>query len=504
MGVTTDEERDAYKSEAEALMQKAHRYVQDRDGPKESQPPPKNVTEGASRMWESTVAGIALGAGCVYMYPQRGAAFGGHTLVQKAETSTNHGRELQGVSGMVGTLGGLVAGGVTGVVAGGANVLYGLGSGLCHLGQGTINTFRGESEDVVEEKKASDVESGEVSISDAEKDEYEKLRQEFYTQVMGSPNDAVESSGPSKVKDTDLYDILGVSPNATATEIRHAYYKQSDALNPDHHPDDIFAGTKFDKVSEAYQILSDSEQREIYDREGKNAKFTRSGMLSSPSLYALMFGNERFRHLIGDSAIMAINVQINLQAGHNSKQLLDEAEKIQKNREEELALFLKARIEDYVEDEEKDGMLKWAYLEAEVLKREEFGKDLLHCIGYVYSRKAAQYLGYHGSPLGIQGYFASLKESGHMFKLNVHAMDGRIADSSLRNAHDHGPMVAPGIREQETISSLGMMWLLSVVDIETTLRHVVEAVCSEADVPKDALLRRAEAIQELGRIYESV
>ena len=39
--------------------------------------------------------------------------------------------------------------------------------------------------------------------------------------------------GQKTVKDTELYDILGVAPNATSTEIRKAYYKLARVTHPD-------------------------------------------------------------------------------------------------------------------------------------------------------------------------------------------------------------------------------------------------------------------------------
>ena len=42
-----------------------------------------------------------------------------------------------------------------------------------------------------------------------------------------------EDMGQKTVKDTELYDILGVAPNATSTEIRKAYYKLARVTHPD-------------------------------------------------------------------------------------------------------------------------------------------------------------------------------------------------------------------------------------------------------------------------------
>jgi DnaJ-class molecular chaperone len=71
------------------------------------------------------------------------------------------------------------------------------------------------------------------------------------------------------VKDTKLYDILEVQPNATDKEINKAYLKLSKIWHPDKNPDNLEEATKkFQEISEAKVILSDPEKREMYDKFG--------------------------------------------------------------------------------------------------------------------------------------------------------------------------------------------------------------------------------------------
>jgi molecular chaperone DnaJ len=66
----------------------------------------------------------------------------------------------------------------------------------------------------------------------------------------------------------DYYDVLGVSREASAEEIKKAYRKIAIKYHPDKNPDDHTAEDKFKEAAEAYEILSNQEKRARYDRFG--------------------------------------------------------------------------------------------------------------------------------------------------------------------------------------------------------------------------------------------
>jgi curved DNA-binding protein len=66
----------------------------------------------------------------------------------------------------------------------------------------------------------------------------------------------------------DYYQTLGVSKTATEKEIKQAYRKLAKKHHPDANPDDPTAETRFKEINEAYEVLSDTEKRQMYDRFG--------------------------------------------------------------------------------------------------------------------------------------------------------------------------------------------------------------------------------------------
>jgi len=90
----------------------------------------------------------------------------------------------------------------------------------------------------------------------------------------------------------DFYKILGVPKNANTNQIKKAYRGLAKELHPDKNKDDPEAEAKFRDIGEAYEVLSDTEKRQIYDRSGEDGLKQQNSGFSDPfSSFSSFFGD---------------------------------------------------------------------------------------------------------------------------------------------------------------------------------------------------------------------
>lgn len=100
-------------------------------------------------------------------------------------------------------------------------------------------------------------------------------------------------------RETKFYDILEVSPNADDAELKKAYRKMAMKYHPDKNPD---GADQFKEISKAYEVLSDPQKREIYNRYGEEGLSGDSGPSMDPNdIFAQFFGSSFFGGFGGSS-----------------------------------------------------------------------------------------------------------------------------------------------------------------------------------------------------------
>jgi molecular chaperone DnaJ len=97
----------------------------------------------------------------------------------------------------------------------------------------------------------------------------------------------------------DFYKILGVSKDVSDADLKKAYRKLAKGNHPDLHPGDAAAEARFKDISEAFDVLSDAEQRREYDAiraMGGGARFQAGGQGAGfEDVFSNLFGGGGFQ-----------------------------------------------------------------------------------------------------------------------------------------------------------------------------------------------------------------
>ncbi|KAF8927642.1 hypothetical protein BGZ58_010248, partial [Dissophora ornata] len=324
------------------------------------------------------------------------------------------------------------------------------------------------------------------------------------TAGTGTPNSNNKKDAPSsKPKrtgagsdasplETELYDILGVPVDATATQIKKNYRALALQNHPDKNPDPE-AHAKFQKISEAYQVLSDPKLRSDYNQYGHNKDVSPEGGFVNPeAFFKSQFGGDRFVDIIGEISIGrdmrdALNEPEDEEAANMTPEekakreasitetkdkARDDArqarvDKLVKNLVHKLSIYTEGPC-DYNAAKSYQEIIR---LEAEELKGESYGVELLHAIGFTYTLKAKQYLG-KNEMLGLGSWFHGVREKGHILTETVStlraAMDLQQSFSQLQEAEKEEMDEAAKKALEEAAASKGLraLWKGSKLEVE--------------------------------------
>ncbi|RKP02785.1 hypothetical protein CXG81DRAFT_10394 [Caulochytrium protostelioides] len=363
------------------------------------------------------------------------------------------------------------------------------------------------------------------------------------------------------------YDLLGVDPQATPAQIKKGYYVMAMKYHPDKNPDDPTAEQKFKDISEAYQVLSDPGRRTLYNQFGEQAVGAGGqggAMFTDPEeFFRNQFGGDKFTDIIGEisiardfkEAMASVDGQSDGSGGgahaggstgatqgstaagktvSSSSVSLQERLAIRKERVDRLVQTLANKLSLYVDAFPVDAMQSFREViqqEADMLKDESYGVELLHAIGYTYALKAHQYLAKHDAEDGpvlrrAWGFgnqvAGMMREKAHIlgetFGTFKTALDLRHSFTKLQEMEAQrekeeaasGEIAADtsGARErlEREAADKGMeaLWRGSKLEVEAVLREVCDRVLSEPLPHRELSRRRAKALRVVGEIYFAV
>ena len=117
----------------------------------------------------------------------------------------------------------------------------------------------------------------------------------------------------------DYYEVLGVSQNASNSELKKAFKKLAMKYHPDRNPDDPAANEKFKEAAEAYDVLSDPQKKSAYDQfghqgvEGMGAGGPNFNDININDIFGDIFGGQGTQSNSYRGADLRYNMEITLE-----------------------------------------------------------------------------------------------------------------------------------------------------------------------------------------------
>ncbi|KAI8082819.1 X-domain of DnaJ-containing-domain-containing protein [Halteromyces radiatus] len=334
---------------------------------------------------------------------------------------------------------------------------------------------------------------------------------------------------------TEYYDLLGVASSASQDDIKKAYRKKAIRFHPDKNPNDPTAEDKFKKISEAYQVLSDPKLRKRYNEFGEeNGVKPDGGFVDPEEFFKQSFGGDRFIDIIGEISIgkdmrealetaetegeqddtTTLTAEEKAEREAQKEKSEQERAETRAKRVDTLAEKLINKLSLYTELPDTSESSVQAFksivqIEAEELKTENYGVELLHAIGYTYMAKANQYLG-KNIAFGLGGMFHSVKEKGYIFSETVGtlrtALDLQSSFSELQKAEEKGLTEEQRQKLEEEAAAKGLqaIWRGSKLEVESVLRDVCDKVLGDPTASRETRKQRAIGLRMIGTIYQKV
>lgn len=340
-------------------------------------------------------------------------------------------------------------------------------------------------------------------------------------------DEAAQRAKRYDVKETDLYDTLGVDPDATTDDIKRRYAQLGKLFNPNRQgADNPAAAERFRKIGNAYVILTNPQFRQRYDEFGTEGIYGKpvddddkedEPLVNPIELYGVIYGSEKFGPFIGRLAAAS---EAMVGTAKSSSITLVEARLLQKRRVTRLALQLAGRLKEWVNGDEDGARADWD-AQARDLCDSFYGVQLVKLIGSVYSLSAAQFLGSFDSGIGMpsiskwaEKQMLGWKQTSSMTATKIEQFAGDVKATSLKHkaASTLISAEATGKRDsvaEELYESIGrdvleMLWTRTAVDVTNTIHETAQMVLFDMDLNDDTRKRRAEGLEALGQMFQEV
>ena len=494
---------------------------------------PRNLVEGVTTGISDVLLGTIGGVGSIVLMPVVGMA-GGYKS-----------KGLLG--GVIGLVGGTLAGVVGGVGAAVVGPFY--KSSIFHLLRilshyflnvgvlkGTGQIARGiisVPQSIIAPSKGkwwNDIDGKWISTNLKTEAEKMRLWPEDDSDILGDKahenlSDASEEFQSAGVKDPFYYEVLGVPTDAELYQIKRQYYILARLHHPDkaaEHGSEKESIVTFQSISEAYQVLTDSDLRAIYDREGLNGLTADKtcaakveNQLDPTILFAFLFGSDKFGDYIGrlaaaTNALVEDDISVKL------------ARQLQVRRCTRIATKLEENLKLWILDDVENCVNLWQK-QAEELNQASYGNELLLLIGGIYSLAAEQFLGSLDSGIGmpsiarwVKGKAANLekdRKAGNATSDTISAAmktakmneDASVAVAQARTEQEKHRIAEDLAKEQLSVM-LQIMWTMTAVDITSTVHEACQMLFFDQslEVSKSLLKKRAKGVKKLGEIFMAV
>ncbi|WVR08665.1 hypothetical protein IAU60_005723 [Kwoniella sp. DSM 27419] len=335
--------------------------------------------------------------------------------------------------------------------------------------------------------------------------------------------------------DLAYYDVLGLDSQCTTEEVKKAYRRLAIKLHPDKNRDDPDAEEKFKQISIAYQVLSDPDLRRKYNefgqKNGGGVAEPAGGFQDPEEVFGKMFGGDRFEDLIGTISIGKDMKDAFQQQGDQDpndymmgpggkamlkpeamqrkmvrdRLVMEEKQRQRKERVDKLAKNLVNKLNIYTEGAKgpEDKLVAASFreicrLEAEDLKEESYGTELLNAIGRAYQAKSVQHMA--SSQFAPLGWFHGAKNTFNVMGDTVStvrsALELKAVFDKLQVAEQSGmpPDQLRKLEEQAAEQGMRTLWKGAKLEVESVIRETAETVLTDPSVPREKLHMRAIAL----------